>query len=534
MKTRLLVLSVFLWVFCSIVSAQAASYSRNGDEITSVSGQYATAAHCGDAEICSWISGSQIILGAYNSNPSTWSGVEATWSFAVDVPPGEITSATLKFEWPTSFGKGLHSLVDGSSAIVRVGSETIATPTVTSSYRCPSDYYAFPCGTASTEFDVPPGLIGAATPVTVSVPGQSLWDLGKLTLTVNCGQTWGRIKIIDEKIQIDGKPFLVKGVDYAPWITGTGPDPTQQRPFPAKASADVSEQLTRNGRRWVRDYSRDGKIQAREVIRYDIATMKTLGINTIRLYAAAPWHDRNLNGVLDHSTDPRREEIDQGDLPGWAVKYILDLAHQNGMMVILGYWVQEENFEQAPPVCDGNDLLVAKQTLKRMINRYKKHPAVLAWDIGNEVNGDWNHSWFSWGMAPNDYLNALFAHAKSLDSAHPTMYAKYVGEPAGFDELHADIIAVNAFTNPASMLAGEFSLPAPCGKAYLLGEFGHTLSQARGHWRLAKQHAGGCFLEFNNVWWKGDGQNLLGVVNPYRAQNSSRFKKLKTLYAEGS
>jgi hypothetical protein len=76
----------------------------------------------------------------------------------------------------------------------------------------------------------------------------------------------------------------------------------------------------------------------------------------------------------------------------------------------------------------------------------------------------------------------------------------------------------------------EFDPPPPAGKAYLLGEFGHILEQAAGHWDLAQQHAGGCFLELNNVWWKGDGQDLLGIVDPYRHVNRDRFMELTALY----
>ena len=38
---------------------------------------------------------------------------------------------------------------------------------------------------------------------------------------------------------------------------------------------------------------------------------------------------------------------------------------------------------------------------------------------------------------------------------------------------------------------GEFSISAPAGKAYMLGEFGHILEHAEDHWDIAKQYAGG-------------------------------------------
>lgn len=140
--------------------------------------------------------------------------------------------------------------------------------------------------------------------------------------------------------------------------------------------------------------------------------------------------------------------------------------------------------------------------------------------------------WFTWGVDINAYLNALYAYVRSLDTAHPITYARYVGENADFANLTADIIAVNAYTHSAIDLVGlgEFDPPPPTGRAYLLGEFGHILEQAAGHWGLALQHAGGCFLEHNNVWWKGDGQDVLGIVDPYRHVNRDRFLELTGLY----
>jgi hypothetical protein len=87
-------------------------------------------------------------------------------------------------------------------------------------------------------------------------------------------------------------------------------------------------------------------------------------------------------------------------------------------------------------------------------------------------------------------------------------------------------------SHPASELVnlGQFDPPPPAGKAYLLGEFKHNLEQVAGHWDLAQQHTGGCFLEFNNVWWKGDGQDLLGIVDQFRHVNRDRFLELTDLY----
>ena len=349
-----------------------------------------------------------------------------------------------------------------------------------------------------------------------------------------CNATTTGIKIVNGKIKIDGTEFLIKGLDYAPWLYGTGPDSTQwQKPFPTTRTQDVTDLVTSNGKVNVTDYSGDGRIQAWELIKFDVLTMKKLGANTIRTYATGSWHDKDLDGVQDAPvTNPDKSEIVQGDLTDWVLDELLTQANSNGMKVIIGYWVQEENFTSAPYIADWSDLPVAKQAFGRVVNKYKSNPAVLGWGIGNEVNGTFNQGWFSWGVSVNDYLNALFAYTRTLDTAHPIIYAKYIGENTNFNNLTADIMSINAYIHSADELVnyGEFNIAAPAGKAYMLGEYGHLIEQAAGHWALAKNYAGGAFLEYNNVWWKGSGHNVFGIVDEYRAINTERYNVLNALY----
>jgi hypothetical protein len=208
-------------------------------------------------------------------------------------------------------------------------------------------------------------------------------------------------------------------------------------------------------------------------------------------------------------------------------------------MVIIGYWVQEEDFRDSDNAtsgnqlwCDAGDLAVAKDTLRRIVSRYSGSPAVLAWGIGNEVNGGWNSGWFAWAVDVNWYLNELFSYVKGIDnSTRPVMYSRYIGENANFGNLDADIMAPNAYLFSADelMARGEFG-SAPAGKAYMVGEFGHLINQAGGHWNLSLQYAGGSFLEYNGVWWKGDGQQYLGAVDQYRTKGWERYSVFYRLY----
>lgn len=502
------------------------SYTKNGNAFSTVAGQYLTATHCVSGDTCSWVVGDGMILGVYSSYTPSWNGGSAMWEFQVTEPLQFIQAAEVKIERPVDNGKGLHSPSLTGNAAISIGNveNVIASPVVKAEYRCPSDYYAHACGVTYLTFPVPVESVGATTRVYVTVDDLTAWDISRVVLTVSSAEPQG-ISISNGKLWVDGQPFPVKGVDYAPWLQGTGPEPYHQ-PFPNEFD-DVTALVTENLRRWVPDYSGDGRIQAWEVIRYDVEVMAAAGINTIRTYASGGWHDRNLNDTLDAG------ETVQGDLPDWVYDRLLQRASDFGMKVIIGYWVQEENFD-ASMVCNWADLEVAKQAFGRVVQKYKAHPALLAWGVGNEVHlaPDPGQQWFTWGVDINAYLNALYAYVRTLDTAHPIMYARYVGENAEFANLSADIIAVNAYTHSAAEMVslGEFDPPPPAGKAYLLGEFGHIIEQAAGHWDLAQQHAGGCFLELNNVWWKGDNQDVLGIVDPHRHVNRDRFLELTALY----
>ncbi len=514
---------IFVAIFClsilSVVSAASATVSKLGNAFSSTTGSYATASHCTAGSTCGWISGNQIIVGAYSGDPNTWAG-SATWNFDLSsVNLNNLQSAVITISWPATAGKGLHSTINTGQGIITINGNVLRT--LTTNVAQLGDWFAHNPYVYSLSYDVPASSLLSSTNIKLETTSRTAWDIAEIKLVLTERTPSGFIQ--NGKFIINGAEFIVKGMDYAPWIPGTGPDPTPglgQAPFPNEYD-DVTNRMSNVGIISVRDYSGDGIIQAWEVIQYDLEKMKAVGVNTVRTYSSGVWHDKNLNGVADSG------ENSQGDLPDWIYDRVLAYANANNMKVIIGYWVQEENFASGM-VCDWSDLEVAKQAFGRIVNKYKNNNAVLAWAIGNEVNGAFNHQWFSWGVDINSYLNAFNSYVKTLDANHPIIYSKYVGENTNFNNLNADVIAVNSYTNPAENLNGEFSIPAPQGKAYMLGEFGHLTNQADSHWNLAVQYAGGCFLEHNDVWWKTGTQ--VGIVTKYREVKAERYNKVLSLY----
>lgn len=151
---------------------------------------------------------------------------------------------------------------------------------------------------------------------------------------------------------------------------------------------------------------------------------------------------------------------------------ILDEAHKKGLMVMLGMWVQHERhgFDY------DNNLAVQKQIqhFKSVVDRYKNHPALLMWGIGNEVDLFYSNTkvWYS--------IQAIAKYIHETDPNHPTCTVT-----AGLDSLEVqhirekapdiDIYGVNTYGDIAGVPKniGRFGWTGP----YMITEWGPN-----GHW----------------------------------------------------
>lgn len=147
----------------------------------------------------------------------------------------------------------------------------------------------------------------------------------------------------------------------------------------------------------------------------------------------------------------------------------LDEAHRLGLSVAVGIWLGHErhgfNYNSA-------DQVAAQYEMARtVILRYRDHPAVLLWGLGNEMEG----------VAKGDNaaiwsaINNIAAMAKKLDPNHPTMTV--LAEIGGnkVKNVHRlcpdiDIVGINSYGGAPS-LAGRYR-KAGGTKPYILTEFG--------------------------------------------------------------
>ena len=148
---------------------------------------------------------------------------------------------------------------------------------------------------------------------------------------------------------------------------------------------------------------------------------------------------------------------------------LLDEAHALGLSVTVGIWLGHERHG-----FDYNDETQVREQLelaRQAVLRYKDHPAVLIWGIGNEMEG------FESGDNPAIWaaVNDVAEMVKALDPAHPTMTVTAEiggGRIANVNELcpAIDIHGINSYGGALS-LAERYRKAGPT-KPFVLTEFG--------------------------------------------------------------
>ena len=161
---------------------------------------------------------------------------------------------------------------------------------------------------------------------------------------------------------------------------------------------------------------------------------------------------------------------------------LLDEAHALGLTVTVGIWLGHERHG-----FDYNDETQVREQLERAreaVLRYKDHPAVLLWGIGNEMEG------FENGDNPVIWkaVNDVAAMVKELDPHHPTMTVTTFVHGERIEYLHKrspaiDIHGVNAYGGAS--IGAERLREGGATKPFVLTEFGPV-----GSWEMPKTEWG--------------------------------------------
>ena len=155
----------------------------------------------------------------------------------------------------------------------------------------------------------------------------------------------------------------------------------------------------------------------------------------------------------------------------------LDAAHALGLTVTVGIWLGHERhgFDYS----DDKQVKEQFERARQFVLRYKDHPAVLLWGLGNEMEG------FEAGDNPAIWkaVNDIAVMVKELDPNHPTMTvtAEIGGSRIGSvgNAPAIDIHGINSYGGALSLL--ERYRQGGGTKPYILTEFGPP-----GSWEIEK------------------------------------------------
>ncbi len=154
----------------------------------------------------------------------------------------------------------------------------------------------------------------------------------------------------------------------------------------------------------------------------------------------------------------------------------LDAAHANGLMVILGLDVARERHG-----FDYDDEAAVKQQLEAIrqdVLKYKDHPAVLAWGIGNELNLRYTNKkvW--------DAVNEISEMIKELDPNHLTT-TMLAGARA--EDIQAVVEHCPSLDFLSIQLYGSIvNLPDYIAKSGYQGAYAVTEWGVTGHWEVPR------------------------------------------------
>ena len=193
-----------------------------------------------------------------------------------------------------------------------------------------------------------------------------------------------------------------------------------------------------------------------------------------------PYYVKGLGGEVNFD---KMVEVGANSLRTWGIddaQHVLDEAQKRGLTVMLGLWLQHERhgFDY-----DNTEKVLSQLNhFKSIVDKFKNHPALLLWGVGNELDLNYTN--------PNCW-NAVQDIAKyihQVDPNHPTSTVT-----AGLDSLEVahivkrcpdiDIYCINTYGDIANVPANvsKFGWKGP----YMITEWGPN-----GYWESPKSSWG--------------------------------------------
>ena len=222
-----------------------------------------------------------------------------------------------------------------------------------------------------------------------------------------------------------------------------GPTKLTPRTVKVNRTSDGKWQLLVDGEPY---YVNGGAIGTSSALEYSI-DIKNCGGNTLRLYNA------------------------RATTNGFDIKTMLDQAYKQGLMIHLGLGMRAAkamDYSNAITVSEQKNLLL------EYVKKYKDHPAILCWCVGNEVESGNLDNYDMW-RAIGDMVKSVH----ELDDKHPVTYALAASSKPRTARLveyapDIDFLSINSYYNGVGKLPGNIKdngvdLP------YMVTEFGPRL-----------------------------------------------------------
>lgn len=229
---------------------------------------------------------------------------------------------------------------------------------------------------------------------------------------------------------------LVLGLPMSP--DATGQEPARASRVEVVRQADGGFVLLRNGEPY--------EVRGAGVGNGDLGLLVASGGNSVRT-----WSTEQLDALVDG-------------------RKVLDRAHELGISVSAGFWVQHprHGFDYS----DSASIERQRGLLRRAVGKYKDHPALLTWGLGNEMeafqpDGTDVRIW--------QELNQQAGIIKELDPDHPVMTVIAGAQPEKIAAIkehypNIDILGVNAYGNAGTI--GKNLVEMGWDGPYMLTEFG--------------------------------------------------------------
>jgi len=312
----------------------------------------------------------------------------------------------------------------------------------------------------------------------------------------------GKVRLVqyendDWQLLVEDKPYMIKGITYAPTKVGQSPDDGTLGNW-------MEEDFNKNGKidgpydAFV-DKNKNNLQDPDEPAIGDFKLMQDMGVNTIRLY----HHPLKVNKQL-----------------------LRDLYNTYGIRVIMGDFLGKYAIGSGAawnPGTDYNNEEHKKnmiESVKRMVNEFKDEPYILFWLLGNE-------NVYGYACNANEQPDAFFKFAnevakiiKSIDPEHPVAIASgdiLFLDKFGRDTPDIDIFGTNAYRGDYGFGAFWRQVKEEAGKPAFITEFGcpayaEGKSADEAEELQAQYHLGSWEDIQNNMAFSAGAGNALGGV----------------------